>query len=108
MCQLYEEAQGGKVRQDRKAIPDSTMPDLGWDATEELETQETANTGVENTEVIETTVQVLPDTITAIAILILAFLEKIKPQLKEILKIGKITVQVVSLATTTASCNRFF
>ena len=39
VCQLYEEEQIGKVRNGRKAVPSSKMPDLGWDATEEIETQ---------------------------------------------------------------------
>ena len=108
VLQLYEEEQVGKVREGKKAIPDSKIPDLGWDATEELETQETVSTPTENAKEIEITVQILPETITAIAILILASLETIKPQLQEILKIGKTTAQAVSLATRTASCNRFF
>ena len=40
VCQLYEEEQVGKVRNGKKAIPDNKMPDLGWDATEDLEIQE--------------------------------------------------------------------
>ena len=32
MCQLYEEEQVGKVRNSKKTMPDSKMPDLGWDA----------------------------------------------------------------------------
>ena len=40
VCQLYKEEQVGKVRSGRKAIPDSKMPDLGWDITEQLEVQE--------------------------------------------------------------------
>ena len=43
VCQLYEEEQVGKVRKGKKAIPDSKMPDLGWDATEELEVQRKAS-----------------------------------------------------------------
>ena len=31
VCQLYEEEQNGKVREGRKAVPSSKMPDLGWD-----------------------------------------------------------------------------
>ena len=108
VCQLYKEEQVGKVRQGKKAIPDSKMPDLGWDATEELETQDTVNTLIENTKGTETTVQILPETIAAIAILILAFLETIKPQLQELLKIGKTAAQAVLLATRTLSHNRFF
>ena len=107
VCQLYKEEQVGKVRQGKKAIPDSKMPDLGWDATEELETQDTTSTPIENTEEMAIPVQVLPETITAIAILILAFLETLKPQLQELLQIGKKTTQAVLLATRTAGHNRF-
>ena len=91
VCQLYEEEQIRKVRQGRKAIPDNKMPDLGWDATEELDTQDTPSTIIENTEEIAKTVQVLPETITAIAILIVTFLETLRPQLQQILQIGKNT-----------------
>ena len=31
VCQLYKEEQVGKVREGRKAVPSSKMPDLGWD-----------------------------------------------------------------------------
>ena len=34
VCQLYEEEQVGKVREGRKAVPNSKMPDLGWDIAE--------------------------------------------------------------------------
>ena len=34
VCQLYEEQQTGKVREGRKAVPSSKMPDLGWDIAE--------------------------------------------------------------------------
>ena len=33
ICQLYEEEQIGKVRNGRKAVLCSKMPDLGWDVT---------------------------------------------------------------------------
>ena len=36
VCKLYKEEQVGKVRKGKKAVPDSKMPDLGWDATEGL------------------------------------------------------------------------
>ena len=39
VCQLYEEEQIRKVREGRKAIPSSKMPDLGWDVTKEIEAQ---------------------------------------------------------------------
>ena len=87
VCQLYEEEQIGKVRQGKKAIPDSKMPDLGWDATEELETQNILSTTTENTGEMAKTVQVLPETITAIAILIVTFLDDSS---KKYSKLGKI------------------
>ena len=34
VCKLYEEEQVGKVREGRKAVPKSKMPDLGWDVAE--------------------------------------------------------------------------
>ena len=107
VCQLYEEEQIGKVRQGRKAIPDNKMPDLGWDTTEELNTQDTPSIATENTEEIAKTVQVLPETITAIAILIITFLETLRPQLQEILQIRKNTAEAVLIATRTMSQNGF-
>ena len=107
VCQLYEEEQIGKVRQGRKAIPDSKMPDLGWDATEELDTQDILSTTTENTEGIAKTVQVFPETVTVIAILIVTFLETLRPQLQEILQIWKDTVQAVLIATRMTGHNGF-
>ena len=38
VCQLYKEEQVGKLREGRKAVPSSKMPDLGWDiATTQLQ-----------------------------------------------------------------------
>ena len=34
ICQLYEEEQIGKVKEGRKAVPNSKMPHLGWDIAE--------------------------------------------------------------------------
>ena len=107
VCQLYEEEQVRKVRQGRKTISDNKMPDLGWDTTEELDTQDTSNTIIENTGEIVKTVQVLPETITTIAILIVMFLETLRPQLQEILQIGKKTAEAVLIATRSTSCYRF-
>ena len=64
--QLYKEEQVGKVRNGRKAIPDNRMPDLGWDATEELEVQEINQ--------VEHTIPIFPETIIAVIILIVTFL----------------------------------
>ena len=34
VCQLYKEEQVGKLREERKAVPSSKMPALGWDIAE--------------------------------------------------------------------------
>ena len=109
VCQLYEEEQIGKVRKDRKAIPDSKMPDLGWNTTQELNTQDTPSITTENTGERAKTIQVLPiiQTITAIAILIVTFLETLRPKLLKILQIGKNTMQAVLIVTRTMSRNSF-
>ena len=49
VCQLYVEEQIRKVREERKVVPNTKMPDLGWDIaetqlhkdSEQLEDQET-------------------------------------------------------------------
>ena len=88
VCQLYEEEQKGKVRNGKKAIPDSKMPDLGWDVTEELEVQEMSQ--------IEHSVPILPETIIAIALVIVTFFENIKTYIQEIPKISRKAAQVVT------------
>ena len=70
VCQLYKKEQVGKVRNGRKAIPDNRIPDLGWDATEELEVQEISQ--------VEHTIPIFPETIIAVIILIVTFIENIK------------------------------
>ena len=61
VCQLYQEEQVGKVRNGKKAIPDSKMPDLGWDTTEELEVQRKVNETSQEIGEIEDTVHILPE-----------------------------------------------
>ena len=68
VCQLYEEEQIVKVREGRKAIPSSKMPDLGWDTTEEIETQgkeDKTTLMTEDTHEIsetEATIHIVPET----------------------------------------------
>ena len=91
VCQLYEEEQIGKIRNGKKTIPGSKMPDLGWDATKELETQGKVNEPAEETNEIEDTVHIFPETLISIVILNLVFLDTIKSQLQEIHTISKIS-----------------
>ena len=106
VCQLYEEEQVGKVRNGKKAIPDSKMPDLGWDATEELEFQRKVNEPTKETNEIEDTVHILPETLISIVVLFVAFLDTIKSQLQEIPKISRKAVQAVIQATRMISHNK--
>ena len=112
VCQLYEEEQVGKSRNGKKAIPDSKMPDLGWDATEEIGTQRKENETTPTTKKtqetgeIENTVHILLEIIISIAILILTFLETIKSHIQEIPEIFRKTTQVIVGMTETISRNR--
>ena len=45
VCQLYEEEQIGKVREGRKAVPNSKIPELGWDIAETQLQMEREQTG---------------------------------------------------------------
>ena len=92
VCQLYEEEQVGKVRSGRKAIPDSKMPDLGWDITEQLEVQ-------------DTNIPLLPESVIAIIILLITFLINTETGIQEI---SKEISQAVMNMTRKISCNRFF
>ena len=109
VCQLYEEEQIGKIRDGRKAIPSSKMPDLGWDATEEIEAPHKRDMTVSMTadmqEVgeIEDTVDIVPETIIAILVLIITFLETIKIHIQKIPKSWRKAAQAVTrmIRTTT-------
>ena len=101
VCQLYEEEQIGKVREGRKAVPNSKMPELGWDI---AETQ--LQMGCKQTEYQESTQtnsQQTPhslQTIIAIAIIITSILEHIRLYIQEIPEMLRKTTQVVKLMTT--------
>ena len=107
VCQLYEEEQIGKVREGRKAIQSSKMPDLGWDATEEIEHQRKEDNTTHITEQtqeigeIKATVPIVPETIIAIIVLILTFVETIKSYIQGILEMGKKTAHMVTIMTKT-------
>ena len=106
VCQLYDEEQVGKIRNGKKAIPDSKMPDLGWDATEELEVKRKGNETTQEISEIEDTVHILPETIIAIVVLILTFIETIKSHTQEIPEIGRKAAQAIIKAIRTTSSKR--
>ena len=109
VCQLYEEKQTGKVREGRKAVPSSKMPDLGWDIAEtqlktdgrKMEVQKNAET---NNSLTALPLQVM----IAIAIIITAILEHIIAYVKEIPGAANKAAQVVKSTTTKASRNKLF
>ena len=109
VCQLYEEEQIGKVREGRKTVPSSKMPDLGWDIAEtqlqgddkQTEAQECAeNTNPHPTPMLQTMI--------AIAILITMFLANITTYLQGIPETMKKAAQVIKNMTTKISHNKLF
>ena len=107
ISQLYAEDQIGKVRNGRKAVPDSNMPDLGWDATEEIEAKEMENRTTNTTESIqemgEDNNTIPPQTLMNIIVLIMTFIANIKSSLKRIQHFWEKTTQAVKEATSTTS-----
>ena len=85
VCQLYEEEQIGKVREGRKAVPNSKMPDLGWDIAE-TQLQEDCNQGKaqENPENNNPHSTLPIQVMIAIAIIITTLLENITAYIQEI------------------------
>ena len=79
VCQLYEEEQIGKVREGRKAVPNSKMPELGWDIAETQLWMEHEQTGYqENTQTKSQQTPRLLQAIIAIAVIITTILEHIR------------------------------
>ena len=75
VCQLYEIEQVGKIREGRKAVPKSKMPDLGWDIAEtQLQTLSKPEEAQEPPEPETTQISVLFQIMIAIAILITTIL----------------------------------
>ena len=77
VCQLYGEEQIGKVREVRKAVPSSKMPDLGWDIAE-TQYAEYRQVEVQENSVINKPYAAAPlEAIIAIAVIILTLIEQI-------------------------------
>ena len=105
ICQLYEE-QTGKTREGRKAVPNSKMPDLGWDIAEtqlqkENKTEEIQELSETNTPQVAVPLQAM----IAIAILLATILEHPKSYIQEIPEIARRTAQAVTSMITKISCN---
>ena len=98
VCKLYEEEQLGKMREGRKAVPNSKMPDLGWDI---AETQLIHENQEENNQNLTPLLQ----TIITIIILIIAIMKQLMTQTK---KIAKRAVQAMENTIKEASRNKLF
>ena len=101
VCQLYEEEQVGKLREGRKAVPSSRMPELGWDIAEtQLQKDRKPEEVQENSETNTPWTTVSAQTMIAIAILTATILELLNSYIQEIPKIMRKIVQTVkSMAT---------
>ena len=109
VCQLYEEEQTGKVREGRKAVPSSKMPDLGWDIAEtQLQTDHRKTEVHENTEINNSSTALPLQVMVAITVIITAILEHIIAYIKEIPGAANKTAQAVKSTTTKASHNKLF
>ena len=98
ICKLYEEEQRGKMREGRKAVPTTKMPDLGWDIAETQLIQENQK---ENNSNLTPPLQ----TLITIIILTIAILKQIITQIKEI---AKWAVQAMENMIKEASRNKLF
>ena len=109
VCQLYEEEQIGKVREGRKAVPSSKMPDLGWDIAE-TQLQEDCNQGKaqENPENNNPHTTLPLQVMIAIAIIITTLLENIIAYIQEIPQTMRNAVQAIKTTTRKISCNKLF
>ena len=85
VCQLYEEEQTGKVREGRKAVPSSKMPDLVWDIAETQLQKECKQVEVQENSEINNSRTALPlQAMIAVAVIITTMLEHIIAYVQEI------------------------
>ena len=96
VCKLYEEGQTGKIREGRKAVPTSKIPDLGWDIAETQLIQEVQKESSSN---MTPPLQIL----VMIIILIIAIVQQMTTQIKEI---AKKAVQAIENTSKEASRNK--
>ena len=109
VCQLYEEEQMGKVREGRKAVPSSKMPDLRWDIAETQLQKDWKQVEVQENSEINNPHMTLPlQAMIAIAIIITTILEHIIAYVKEIPEMTRKATQVIKATTTKISHKKLF
>ena len=80
VCKMYEEEQAGKTREGRKAVPNSKMPDLGWDI---AETQLTLEAQKEN----NSNMTPLLRTLVTVIVLIIAIVKQTTAGIKKVTQV---------------------
>ena len=108
VCQLYKEEQLGKIREGRKAVPSSKMPDLGWGI---VETQLQAENKVEEAQELpetDTLLTAIPlQTMITIYILLTTVVQHLKSHIQKIPGIARKTTQVIKSMIIRTSCNNY-
>ena len=106
VCQLYEEKQIGKLREGRKAVPSSKIPDLGWDIAETQLQEDSKQEEVQELAETDASLIAVPlQTMIAITILIATILEHLNSYVQEIPDLARKTTQVVKSTVTKISHN---
>ena len=109
VCQLYEEEQVGKVREGRKAVLSSKMPDLKWDIAEtQLQKDYKQREVQENPENYNPQTTLLLQTMITIVILITTILENSIAYAQDIPKAMRKAVQAIKSTTTIIGRNKLF
>ena len=108
VCQVYKEEQVGKIREGKKAVPSSKMPDLGWDI---AETQLQEGNKAEEAQELPDTVTLLTtvplQTVITIFILITTILEHLKSHITKIPGIARKATQAVKSMIIRTSRNNY-
>ena len=107
VCQLYEEEQIGKVRQGRKAVPSSKMPDLGWNIAETQLQEEWKQVEAQENQENNNPHTSLPLQ-TMIAIIITTLLENIIACVQGIPQTMRKAAQMIKTTTRKISRNKLF
>ena len=80
VSKMYEEEQAGKNREGRKAVPNSKMPDLGWDIAETQLTLEAQKENNSNT-------TPLLRTLVTVIVLIIAIVKQTTAGIKKVMQV---------------------
>ena len=96
VCQLYEEEQVSKLREGRKTVPSSKMPDLGWDIDETQLQKDNNSEEAQELPSINTPQTAAPlQAMITIAILLITLLDHLKSYSQVIPEIARKTMQAV-------------